>query len=520
MIGRRIGNCEILHRLGEGGVGQVFAGIDRMLDRPVAIKALRPEHSRDAGFIARFRAEAGALARLSHPNIASIYSLEQVGDEHFMILELVQGVTLEALLAAHGRLAEAATVAMAVQAIAGLAAAHAAGITHRDLKPANLMVTPAGTVKLMDFGIARIRGSNRMTRHGHMVGTLAYMSPEQIRGEEGDARSDLYSFGIVLYESVAGRPPFEAATDYDLLRAQVELPPPPLCSAVPGLSVRFQAAVMRCLEKEPSRRFAGAAGLGEAIGTRDVAAAAEEILRSRVGAVVARGSAAITRLIEDARARPPRASPLPPVPGTRLGPVPQPAPAATPRPGPVPATAALLRPAVLLGLAAALAVGLVALMLLEQASTPRVATTPAEPAPRSEPAREPTTVEEALPPPRVAVTPPAPAPIPPTLEVPSRPATPVATLPGPVERAAPAPAAVPPQLLALPPSSAQPPALSVPPPRATIEPAAKPKRAATEKEKKPADKPRTAVAATRQPAAKDEAGGSQKPEGSGWKIND
>lgn len=287
MIGRRIGHCDVLSRLGEGGMGQVFAGIDRSLDRPVAIKALRPELSRDPAFAARFRAEAGALARLSHPNVAHIYSLEQSGSQQFMILELVRGLTLQDLLARHGPLDEMGALALAAQAVAGLAAAHAQGIVHRDLKPANLMVTADGMLKLMDFGIARVGGAERLTRHGHMIGTLAFMAPEQIRGASGDARSDLYSLGLVLYEMLAGRSPFAAATDYEFLDAQVNQVPAPLRGFVPTLSDRFHDAIMRCLAKAPEHRFASAEAFGREAGTQTLAATAQEILRERIGAVVA-----------------------------------------------------------------------------------------------------------------------------------------------------------------------------------------------------------------------------------------
>lgn len=286
MIGRRIGHCDVLSRLGEGGMGQVFAGIDRSLDRPVAIKALRPELSRDPAFAARFRAEAGALARLSHPNVAHIYSLEQSGSQQFMILELVRGLTLQDMLARHGPLDGTGALALAAQAVAGLAAAHAQGIVHRDLKPANLMVTGDGLLKLMDFGIARVGGAERLTRHGHMIGTLAFMAPEQIRGASGDLRSDLYSLGLVLYEMLAGRSPFAATSDYEFLDAQVNQLPTPLRSLVPALSDRFNDAIMRCLAKEPEHRFTSVEEFGRAAGTQTLAATAQEILRERIGAVV------------------------------------------------------------------------------------------------------------------------------------------------------------------------------------------------------------------------------------------
>jgi eukaryotic-like serine/threonine-protein kinase len=332
MIGQRIGHCEIIHRLGEGGVGQVFAAVDRTLDRPVAIKALRPEHSRDATFIARFKAEAGALAAVNDPGIAAIYSLELLDDQHFMILELVRGITLEALLAKVGALDETAALALAAQALSALGAAHAAGIVHRDIKPANLMVTPAGVVKLMDFGIARVCGSGRMTRYGHVIGTLAYISPEQIQGQEGDLCSDLYSFGIVLYESLAGRPPFEADTEYGLLKAQMELPAPPLRPRVPGLSQRFHDAVMRCLEKDPARRFADAGALELALGTQKLDRSASAILCARIGATIEQATLPLARIIDEARCRSARqpSRPPPAAPATRYAA--RPTPPGKPRP--------------------------------------------------------------------------------------------------------------------------------------------------------------------------------------------
>ena len=356
MIGRRIGHCDVLRRLGEGGMGQVFAGIDRSLDRPVAIKALRPEYSREPAFVTRFRAEAGAMARLSHPNIASIYSLERAGDQQFMVLELVQGLTLQDLLVQHGPLDEIGTLAMAAQALAGLAAAHAQGIVHRDLKPANLMITAAGAVKLMDFGIARVGGAERLTRLGHMVGTSAYMAPEQIRGEAGEVRSDLYSLGLVLYETLIGRSPFAAKNDYEYFEAQLNQQPAPLRDRLPALSDGFHDAVMRCLAKDPARRFDSAEAFGRALGVHALAGMAQEILRDRVGAPIAR-----------ALAPPPSAAPIAPRPATAFtGLKPLGSVTAMPSRAPLPSRAARSggHPLFVLGAALASTLALLASMLL------------------------------------------------------------------------------------------------------------------------------------------------------------
>ena len=203
--------------LGEGGIGQVHAARDTMLDREVAIKSLRPELMNDTSFVERFRSEANSLARLTHPNITTLYSLLPEGGNLYMITELVRGRTLEAILKEKGApfsLPEA--LAIIGQAADGLSYAHSMGIVHRDIKPANMMVNDAGLVKIMDFGIARVQGSQRMTRAGSAFGTPEYMSPEQVKGQDVDARSDLYSLAIVLYEMLTGAVPFRR-----ILRAPV-----------------------------------------------------------------------------------------------------------------------------------------------------------------------------------------------------------------------------------------------------------------------------------------------------------
>ena len=223
-----IAGFEVQELLGAGGIGQVHAAIDPSLGREVAIKSLRPELVSDGSFVDRFRAEAVNLARLNHPNVATLFSLVSEGSNLFMVMELVRGKSLEEVLEARkSPLGVRESIALVSQAAEGLAYAHEMGVIHRDIKPANLMVTDSGRVKIMDFGIARLQGSQRMTRDGSIVGTLAYISPEQLKGAEGDQRSDLYSLGIVFYELLTGKPPFEAATDYDLIQAHVTKGAPP-----------------------------------------------------------------------------------------------------------------------------------------------------------------------------------------------------------------------------------------------------------------------------------------------------
>ena len=188
MIGRTIGNYRIDGKLGEGGMGTVYHGIDVMLDRAVAIKVLRPELATKDAVVERFRTEAVNLAKLSHPNIATLYSLLSEGDELFMVLEFVRGETLDATMRRRGALPIEEALPAFCQVLDGIDHAHELGIVHRDLKPANIMVTDRGTLKVLDFGIARLFGSSRLTRAGNIVGTLEYMPPEQVRGS-GDGRA-------------------------------------------------------------------------------------------------------------------------------------------------------------------------------------------------------------------------------------------------------------------------------------------------------------------------------------------
>jgi serine/threonine protein kinase/TPR repeat protein len=262
-----IGQYEVRELLGEGGIGQVHAGFDTTLEREIAIKSLRPQLLNDKSFVDRFRGEATSLARLNHPNITTLYSLLPEGRNLYMVMELVRGQTLDELLKKrNGPLGARECLAIIAQAADGLAYAHSMGVIHRDIKPANLMITDSGLVKIMDFGIARVRGSQRLTRDGSMVGTLAYMAPEQLRGEPGDERSDLYSLAIVLYELLTGSPPFVADSDYDLMQAHMHARPVRLLGRVVGIDARADAALMRALAKKPEQRFSSAREFCDALG--------------------------------------------------------------------------------------------------------------------------------------------------------------------------------------------------------------------------------------------------------------
>ncbi len=276
-----IGQYEIHEQLGEGGIGQVHAAFDTILQREVALKSLRPELLSDTNFVERFRAEATSLARLNHSNITTIYSLIPDGKNLHMVMELVRGHTLDDVIKErNGPIPAREALAIIAQAADGLAYAHSMGVIHRDIKPSNLMIAENGVLKIMDFGIARVRGSQRLTRSGSIVGTLAYMAPEQLRGEEGDEHSDLYSLAIVLYEMLSGTPPFSATSEYDLMQAQINQRPDRLIPRVPGLDPRVENALLKALSKKPVQRFPSTRAFSDALGASSLRMDAPKILHN------------------------------------------------------------------------------------------------------------------------------------------------------------------------------------------------------------------------------------------------
>src|SRR6266511_2202148 len=239
--GTRLGSYEILSAIGAGGMGEVYRARDTKLDRDVAIKVLPSQLAENATALARFEREAKAVAALSHPNILSIFDFGTERGVAYAVTELLDGQTLrDALVSA---LSSRKAVDSAVQIARGLAAAHAKGIVHRDLKPENVFVTRDGRVKILDFGLARqtiaITGADvtasptfeRHTEPGTVLGTAGYMSPEQVRGEAGDHRSDIFSFGCVLYEMLSGRRAFQSGTAAETMTAILREEPPELASA-------------------------------------------------------------------------------------------------------------------------------------------------------------------------------------------------------------------------------------------------------------------------------------------------
>ena len=255
MIGKVVGNYKILSELGEGGVGTVYRGVDTMLDREVAIKVLRPELVSQTSVVERFRSEAVTLAKLNHPNIATLFSLFRHGAELFMVLEFVQGETIEDILQRRGAMSCDEAIPIFCQALNGLNYAHKLKIIHRDIKPSNMILTADNVVKILDFGIARLLGSSRMTKVGNIIGTLEYMSPEQIRGEETDERSDIYGLGIMLYEILTGRLPFESENEFVLMKAHTEETPVLPRQLNPNIPIEIESAIVKAISKNPADRF-------------------------------------------------------------------------------------------------------------------------------------------------------------------------------------------------------------------------------------------------------------------------
>ena len=265
MIGTVVGNYKITEKIGEGGMGAVFKGVDLMLEREVAVKILRPEFASQPEVVERFRSEAVTLAKLNHPNIATLHSFFRQGNEYFMVMEYVRGEGLDRVIRRGGAMPLTDAVAHFCQALDGIGRAHKLGIIHRDIKPANVMVTEDGSIKVMDFGIARVLGTARMTKQGNIIGTIEYMSPEAIQGQEVDARADIYSLGILLYEMLTGRIPFDADTEFSMMMAQIQQAPPPPRTFAPHIPLPLEHAIMRSLAKKPEARFQTAAEFRSAL---------------------------------------------------------------------------------------------------------------------------------------------------------------------------------------------------------------------------------------------------------------
>jgi serine/threonine protein kinase len=269
MIGRVVKEkYKIYDEVGSGSFATVYLGRNMDTNEIVAVKVLSRQYTREARYVERFRREAGLAERLQHPNIVRILDHGIEGGMHFLVMEFVEGLTLDSLIERKGRLSIEETLSYAEQTCAGLQAAYEAGVVHRDIKPANLMITPGGTVKIMDFGIARLESMAGLTQSGMFMGTPRYISPEMARGGGADIRSDLYAVGLIMYEALTGAPPFDADNPWAVLRQQIESEPPPIRQARPDVPPWLEGIIGRAIDKDPARRFQTPAEMFSALKAR------------------------------------------------------------------------------------------------------------------------------------------------------------------------------------------------------------------------------------------------------------
>src|SRR4029453_17006368 len=262
------GRYQLGSLLGVGGMARGYVATDRVLERQVGVKVLSPSDAQDPLFVERFRREARAAARLSHPNIVAVFDSGSDAGEHYLVMEYVAGQSLAELLHRQGRLTPRRAAELAVEVCAALAAAHAQGLVHRDVKPANVLVDADGRVKVADFGIVKAAATATLTGTGTVLGTAAYLSPEQAQGGPVDARSDLYSLGCVLYELLCGTPPFGSGADSPpvaVATRHLHQPPEPPSAHNPQVDPALEAVVLTALAKDPAQRHQSAIELQDAL---------------------------------------------------------------------------------------------------------------------------------------------------------------------------------------------------------------------------------------------------------------
>ena len=303
----RLGNRYRVDRLiAEGGMARVYQGTDTILGRRVALKVLSAGLAQDPAFVTRFEREARAVASLNHPNLVGIYDIGADGELHYIVLEYVEGETLDAVIRREAPMPAGRVTSIALSVCEGLAVAHATGIVHRDIKPANVMIEPDGRVKVMDFGIAKTR-TEGLTEVGSVLGTVKYLAPEQAYGRPVDGRADIYALGCVMYEMLTGRPPITGDTLMEVASRLATEDPVPPSELVPGIPDRLERVVLRALAKNPEHRYPDTATMARDLRGERVAPAA--------ALVAAAGSASAATIVQAPGNRT-RVLPAPP-PGNR-----------------------------------------------------------------------------------------------------------------------------------------------------------------------------------------------------------
>ncbi|MCX6831229.1 MAG: serine/threonine-protein kinase [candidate division Zixibacteria bacterium] len=262
---KQLGKYEIIDKLGEGGFGAVYLANNTRLKKRVALKVLHPQVASDEMLAAYFEREALALARLEHTHIVRVFDYDQIDGVSFIVMEYIDGTTLDRLLRDQRAFALDEIVSIFRQLLSALGYAHENGVIHRDIKPSNIMLTGSGEVKIADFGIAKVAGAAKLTRTGTGAGSLLYMSPEQIKGTNIDNRSDIYSVGVTLYQVVAGRTPFEADSDYEIMTGHLERAPLAPSQFKGNVSRDLEEVILKAIEKKPEMRFQNAQEMSEAL---------------------------------------------------------------------------------------------------------------------------------------------------------------------------------------------------------------------------------------------------------------